>query len=126
MNLRIKRIYEPADPADGHRVLVDRLWPRGLAREAAAVDLWLRDLAPSKALREWFAHDTARWDAFRSRYRTELETEPAAQALAQLRALLAGHPTLTLLYAARDEAHNNAVALRECLLDATGGGAPGQ
>lgn len=124
MNLRTKRIYEPASPADGHRVLVDGLWPRGLSREDAAVDLWMRELAPSHDLRKWFAHDPARWDAFRSRYGTELEAEPGAQAVARLRALLAGCPVLTLLYAARDETHNNAVALREYLLGAAGGGAP--
>ncbi len=123
MTLHIKRIYEPAGPADGHRVLVDRLWPRGLARDKAAVDLWLRELAPSNELRNWFAHDPARWDGFRRRYGAELEASPAAQEVAQLRALLADEPVLTLLYAARDEVHNNAVALREYLLREADGGA---
>ncbi len=116
MKLHIKRVYEPADITDGWRVLVDRLWPRGLAKDVAAVDVWLRDLAPSSELRTWFGHDAARWDEFRTRYFAELRCGGAATAVKELRGLLAAHPVLTLLYAARDAEHNNALALREFLL----------
>ncbi len=115
MKLRIKRVYEPASADDGERVLIDRLWPRGLAKAEAAVDHWLRELAPSTGLRRWFGHDPARWDEFRRRYFAELGAEAAAGALAELRALLAGPRPVTLLYGARDEEYNNAVALREYL-----------
>ena len=112
-HLRLKRAYAPPEPDDGTRVLVDRLWPRGVKKADAAVDHWFKDLAPSKELREWFAHDPARWEAFRERYAAELETQ--SERLAQLREL-ARAGTVTLVYAAHDEAHNNAVALRERLL----------
>lgn len=110
--IRIQRIYEPRSKEDGFRVLVDRLWPRGVAREAAAVDLWLKEIAPSAELRTWFGHDSARWPEFIRRYHIELDAQPAV--VKQLRDL-AAKGTLTLLYAARDEQHNNAVALREYL-----------
>jgi uncharacterized protein YeaO (DUF488 family) len=108
--IRTKRVYEPAAPEDGWRVLVDRLWPRGLKKEAAAVDLWLKEAAPSAELRRWFAHDPARWDEFRRRYAAEL-----AQNRAALKPLIAAEGPLTLLFAARDPAHNNAVALARWL-----------
>lgn len=111
-SLRIRRAYDPPTPADGCRVLVDRLWPRGLKREAADIDHWLRDLAPSNALRQWFGHDPARWDEFRRRYADELQSPAVAPALAELRGLIAAHPVLTLVYGARDTTHNNAEALR--------------
>jgi uncharacterized protein YeaO (DUF488 family) len=116
MDPRIKRIYDAAAPEDGYRVLVDRLWPRGLPKEKAAVDRWLRELAPSTGLRQWYGHDPARWDEFRRRYFAELAVAPAAAAVEELRALIAAHRPLTLLYASREEALNNAVALREYLL----------
>ena len=97
--LRIKRVYEPAEDGDGRRVLVDGIWPRGMTKEAAALDLWLKDIAPSAALRKWFGHDPARWLEFQRRYRAELaKNEPA---VAQLLALLKAG-AVTLLYGARD------------------------
>ena len=114
MTIQVKRAYDPPAPDDGRRVLVDRLWPRGLAKERAAVDEWLREVAPSTALRRWFAHDPARWAEFNRRYSAELEAPAAREAAARLRSLAAGGP-ITLLYAATDELHNNAVALREYL-----------
>ena len=101
-------------PADGYRTLVDRLWPRGLSKKRAAVDEWLREVTPSPALRRWFGHEPARWAEFKRRYFQELRAEPAATAVARLRTLGA-RQRVTLLYAARDEVHNNAVALREHL-----------
>ena len=112
MSLRVRRAYDPPTPDDGCRVLVDRLWPRGLKREAAGIDHWLRELAPSNELRTWFAHDPARWDEFRQRYAGELQAPAATAALAELRSLIAVHPVVTLLYAARDTTCNNAEALR--------------
>lgn len=112
-HLRLKRAYAPADPADGTRVLVDRLWPRGVSKAEAALDHWLKEIAPSDELRHWFGHDPARWEEFRERYAAELDRHP--EPLAQLREL-ARAGTVTLVYAAHDEAHNNAVALRERLL----------
>lgn len=110
--IQVKRIYEPAAKADGQRVLVDRVWPRGLSKEAAKVDHWLKAIAPSTALRKWFGHDPAKWDEFRRRYAAELDANP--DAVAELHDL-AKRGKLTLLFGARDEAHNNAVALRDYL-----------
>lgn len=109
---RLKRIYEPRENADGLRVLVDRLWPRGIKKSEAHVDKWLKAAAPSPALRTWFGHDPARWAEFRIRYRDELEKD--AVAVAELRELLVKGP-VTLLYAARDEAHTHALVLKEYL-----------
>jgi uncharacterized protein YeaO (DUF488 family) len=111
---RIKRIYEPASKDDGLRVLVDRLWPRGIAKKKARIDLWLRDLSPSDALRRMVHADPTKWDEFVKAYGRELKQEPARTALADLRKLPRSQP-VTLLYAARDEAHNNAVALQRWL-----------
>jgi uncharacterized protein YeaO (DUF488 family) len=111
---RIKRIYEPASKDDGLRVLVDRLWPRGIAKKKAHIDLWLRDLSPSDELRRMMHADPAKWDEFVTAYGRELKQEPARTALADLRKLPRSRP-VTLLYAARDEAHNNAVALKRLL-----------
>ncbi|WP_298438815.1 DUF488 family protein [Geobacter sp.] len=108
----IKRIYDPPAPEDGTRVLVDRLWPRGIAKDEARIDEWLKEIAPSDELRKWFGHDPARWEEFRERYRRELEAK--GEPLERLRAL-AGKGTVTLLFAARDEEHNNAVVLKEIL-----------
>ena len=110
--VRIKRAYEKASREDGLRVLVDRLWPRGLTRTELGADVWLKDVAPSPALRRWFGHDARRWNGFRRRYRAELARRP--EALRVLRDLRRRGP-VTLLFAARDEAHNNAVVLRETL-----------
>jgi uncharacterized protein YeaO (DUF488 family) len=112
VDVRVKRIYEPAEAGDGYRVLVDRLWPRGVSRERARLDQWARELAPSDELRRWFGHDPARFDGFRSRYLTELKDH--AEEVAELRQSARSGP-LTLLYAARDEQHNEAVVLAELL-----------
>jgi uncharacterized protein YeaO (DUF488 family) len=112
MPIRIKRIYEPAEPKDGYRVLVDRLWPRGLSKDKAQIDLWLRDVAPSSALRVWFGHDPARWAGFRARYHAELRRN--SKALVPL-VEQAKKGALTLLYSARDERFNQAVALKAYL-----------
>jgi uncharacterized protein YeaO (DUF488 family) len=112
--IRLKRVYEPPAASDGMRILVDRLWPRGIAKDEAKIDLWLKDVAPSHDLRKRFHGKPADWDAFRAAYFAELES-PEAQAAAQvLRGRLRKGP-VTLLYAARDETRNNAVALREWL-----------
>ena len=110
--IRLKRVYDPAAPEDGSRVLVDRVWPRGVAREALAAELWLREAAPSTELRRWFNHEAARWPEFRRRYFLELDDRP--EVVRQLLALAADRG-LTLLYAARDREHNQAVALRDYL-----------
>lgn len=110
MAVRIKRAYEKPEPGDGFRVLVDRLWPRGVAKDAARIDLWLKDIAPGDELRRWFGHDPARWTEFRQRYLRELEERP--EAIAQLGAAVRAGP-VTLVYAAKDEEHNNAVVLRK-------------
>jgi uncharacterized protein YeaO (DUF488 family) len=112
MSLAIKRVYEPPSASDGMRVLVDRLWPRGLSKAKAKIDRWEKDLAPSDELRRWFGHETARWAEFRKRYRDELKSQ--ADALRELRAA-ARRGRVTLLYAAHDEEHNNAVVLAELL-----------
>jgi len=115
MSLSIKRVYEPRADGDGFRVLVDRLWPRGLAKDKAGVDLWLRDIAPSDELRKWFGHEPARWGEFRSRYLAELAQGAALVALDALRKVQGEHAVVTLLYAAHDEDRNNAVVLRDVL-----------
>jgi len=106
--LVVKRVYEPAADGDGQRVLVDRLWPRGVKKEDARLDLWLKDIAPSDDLRHWFGHDPERWTEFQKRYRAELKDKD--EAVAELRGLMA-KGKVTLLFAAHDEQHNNAVAL---------------
>ncbi len=111
MSIRVKRVYEEPGPDDGYRVLVDRLWPRGLSKERAAVDEWLRDVAPSTALRQWYHHDSTRWAEFRRRYYKELDAEPGSGALARLRSL-AARRRVTLVYSAQEETRNNATALR--------------
>jgi uncharacterized protein YeaO (DUF488 family) len=110
--IQLKRIYEAAHASDGFRVLVDRLWPRGVAKERAALDLWMKDIAPSSELRAWFGHDPKRWTEFQVRYRAELKQHAAD--LAQLRSR-ARKGTVTLLFAARDVEHNEAVVLRNVL-----------
>ena len=110
----IKRVYAPAEESDGLRVLVDRLWPRGIAKEKARIDLWLKDLAPSDALRRRVHGDPKQWENFVIEYRHELVREPALSAVANLLDRARNGP-VTLLYAARNETHNNAVALRDWL-----------
>jgi uncharacterized protein YeaO (DUF488 family) len=110
--IEIKHAYEPPASQDGKRVLVDRLWPRGLNRDAAKIDAWIKDVAPSAELRRWFNHDPSRWREFRRRYREELAE---CAAFAELQQKLQSVPKVTLLFAARDVAHNNAVVLRDQL-----------
>jgi uncharacterized protein YeaO (DUF488 family) len=112
---RIKRVYAPAGPEDGLRVLIDGLWPRGLAKKAAAIDFWLKEIAPSAALRQWFGHDPERWPEFKRRYREELSAPERSAALERLRDAERHSGTVTLLFAARDETHNHAAALFEVL-----------
>jgi len=112
--LKIKRAYDPADPADGYRVLVDRLWPRGLRKEDARIDEWRSDIAPTNVLRVWFAHDSEKWDEFRMRYRSELKTSGRMEEVAAL-AARAKEGTVTLLFGARDRERNNAAALKEII-----------
>jgi uncharacterized protein YeaO (DUF488 family) len=113
VDIKTKRVYAEADPNDGSRVLVDRVWPRGLKKERVAADLWLKEVAPSTSLRKWFGHDPAKWEEFKDRYFSELHDQPEAVAKL-LEQAEKGH--LTLLYSARDTEHNQAVALREYLL----------
>jgi uncharacterized protein YeaO (DUF488 family) len=110
--IAIKRAYAAPSRDDGRRVLVDRMWPRGVARAKLALDGWMKDAAPSDGLRRWFNHDPARWPEFVARYGDELSKPPASEAVAAL-AQCAREGALTLVYAASDEAHNNAVALRD-------------
>jgi uncharacterized protein YeaO (DUF488 family) len=112
-HLRLKRAYEPAGPDDGARILVDRLWPRGVSKAKAALDEWIKDVAPSTELRKWFSHDPARWAEFQRRYRAELRGQ--SETLARIRDLAREH-VVTLVYSAHDEQHNDAVVLRAVLL----------
>jgi uncharacterized protein YeaO (DUF488 family) len=114
MPVEIKRAYEKPSPADGQRVLVDRLWPRGVKKEAARIDLWLKNLAPSDALRKWF-HLSANWPMFKKRYFKELSTTEASADLETLYGVMNHHSRLTLVYASRDPQRNNAVVLKELL-----------
>ncbi len=110
MSIRIKRVYEQPSHEDGKRILVDRLWPRGLSKEKASVDLWLKDIAPSTELRKWFAHDPSKWDEFKQRYISELkDNSEAVQVLKD--ELKKGQ--VTLVYGAKDEEHNDALVLQE-------------
>lgn len=115
MGVVVKRVYEAASASDGVRVLVDRLWPRGLTKEDAAVKVWLRDLAPSDELRKWFHANPEGWNQFRKRYLKELKTEEASTALEKLYHLAEGKRQVTLLYASRNVERNNATVLKELL-----------
>ncbi|MCZ7530242.1 MAG: DUF488 family protein [Acidimicrobiia bacterium] len=118
----MRRAYEPPSRVDGTRVLIDRLWPRGVSRDDLMIDAWLRDVAPSDDLRRWFGHDIDRWEEFRRRYRKELTAVPAAEALEELRGMVAGG-RVTLVFAAKDSEHCNVTVLAERLselLEATG------
>ena len=112
MTIKLKRIYEQPDATDGERVLVDRLWPRGLTKERARVDLWLKEIAPSTELRKWFGHDPAKWAEFKRRYRAELKENK--EQIGRLKAEVRKGP-VTLLFGAKDEQHNEAVVLLELL-----------
>ena len=110
--IKIKRVYAPAEETDGYRILVDRLWPRGISKEKAKIDLWMKSVAPSSDLRKWFGHVPERFPEFTKRYKAELAESGA---LDDLRKVLSEHPDATLLFAAHDEEHNNAVVLKELL-----------
>lgn len=111
-NVVIKRVYDPPEKSDGFRILVDRLWPRGLKKEDAKADVWLKAIAPSSELRKWFNHDAEKWNEFIKKYKEELKQSPAID---ELKSLVKQHATVTLLYAAHDAQHNNAEALRRFL-----------
>ncbi|HYB90614.1 MAG TPA: DUF488 domain-containing protein [Candidatus Binataceae bacterium] len=112
--IKLKRVYEPPSAGDGVRVLVDRVWPRGMTKEAVRVRQWMKELGPSDRLREFFGHDPARWEEFRKRYRAELRSAEMRRMLKEL-AEIAEKGTLTLVFGAKDETHNQAVVLREVL-----------
>lgn len=114
MDIQTKRVYEAASPDDGFRVLVDRLWPRGMTKERAKADLWLKEIAPSTELRKWFGHNRAKWETFKHRYFSELEAKPVT--VAKLRDE-AEKRRVTLLYGARDTEYNHAIALQEYLIE---------
>lgn len=113
-HIRLKRAYEPPAPEDGTRILIDRLWPRGIKKTDAAIDEWMKEIAPSTGLRKWFNHDPERWQEFRRRYQSEIRQHP--DEFDRLR-VLAQHGQVTLVFSARDEAHNDAVVLKDMLLD---------
>jgi uncharacterized protein YeaO (DUF488 family) len=112
-NVRLKRAYEPPEKSDGTRILVDRRWPRGVSKEEAELDQWIKEISPSAELRTWFGHDPRRWDEFQSRYRAELAEH--SDMVKDLRAR-AREGTITLVYSARDEVHNDAIVLRDVIL----------
>jgi len=114
MSVVIKRIYEPASTTDGYRILVDRLWPRGVKKATAGINMWAKDIAPSTELRQWFGHETNRWEEFRHRYVAELERKP--DLINELRAL-ARSGQITLVFGAHNQTHNDAVVLRNVLLN---------
>ena len=119
--VKIKRVYEPASAEDGKRILIDRLWPRGMKKEEAKIDEWLKEIAPSTELRKWFAHDPEKWQEFKKRYRQELKDK--AEILERLRKE-AQKETVTFLFSAHDTEHNNAVALKEVIGQHTRGEKP--
>jgi uncharacterized protein YeaO (DUF488 family) len=113
--IKIKRAYQPVEGGDGFRILVDRLWPRGISKEKAKLDLWLKDVAPSNELRKWFAHNPKRWEEFQIKYSEELKDKK--EFLKQIKNIEREKSTITLIYGAKDEEHNNALVLRNTLED---------
>jgi len=113
MSITIKRIYEQPAPGDGARILVDRLWPRGVSKERAKLDLWLKDIAPSTELREWFGHDPKKWIGFQRKYKIELANNE--EPVAELKKIIRQNKTVTLLYAAKDGEHNEAIVINNLL-----------
>lgn len=115
-NIKIKRIYEPATISDGYRILIDRLWPRGLSKEKAKINLWLKEIAPSNELRKWFNHEPAKWKEFQKRYKDELLHDKEAKiVMEEFKKLINKKRMITLLFSASDEEHNNAVAFQQIL-----------
>lgn len=113
--IKLKRAYDPVEESDGYRVLVDRLWPRGESKEQEKFDLWLKAVAPSTELRKWFAHDTEKFSTFQSKYKEELQQEPARTAFEQLKKIIHEQKTVTLVFAAKNRKRNNAVVLKNLL-----------
>jgi uncharacterized protein YeaO (DUF488 family) len=113
MPLKIKRAYDDASKSDGFRVLVDRIWPRGVSKEDAKIDLWLKEIAPSTELRKWFGHDPEKWSEFQKKFKAEIQDNSGVWN--QLKKIVKEHSTVTLVYAAKDEEHNNAVVLQNLL-----------
>lgn len=113
MSVKLKRVYEKPEKTDGVRILVDRIWPRGTSKQNAKVHHWLKDLAPSTTLRKWFGHDPEKWIVFKMKYRKELNEKKAAKK--ELRAIIRKNRNVTLLFAAKDEQHNNALAIKKIL-----------
>ena len=111
--IKIKRVYEKYEKEDGYRILIDRLWPRGVSKEEAKIDLWLKDIAPSDKLRKWFSHKEERWEEFKKRYKDELKEK--GELINKIREMEKKHKVITLVYSARDEKRNNAVVLMEFL-----------
>jgi uncharacterized protein YeaO (DUF488 family) len=110
--IKVKRIYEPRSANDGYRILVDRLWPRGMKKETAKINIWMKEIAPSSELRKWFNHDPEKWKSFLLKYKAELEHSPL---FAELKSLIVKHKIITLLYGSRDEQYNQAIALKSFL-----------
>jgi uncharacterized protein YeaO (DUF488 family) len=117
MDIRLKRAYESPARSDGPRILVDRIWPRGVAKDDADIAQWLKGLAPSTELRKWFGHDPEKWPEFQERYLEELKSDEAGEDLEIFRQLLSEHNRITLVFAAKDTEHNNAAALRNFILE---------
>ena len=115
--LQIKRAYEKVDSSDGYRVLVDRLWPRGMSKEKEQLDLWLKNVAPSKELRQWFNHEPDKYPKFKEKYIAELESGEANEVFQQLLEIVKEHAAVTLIYSAKEEKYNNAVVLKELIED---------
>ncbi len=113
--IQIKRAYEETSPTDGYRILVDRLWPRGMSKEKEHLDVWLKTIAPSNELRKWFGHDPTKFAEFKEKYIAELRSADGQKSLQELVKLMKEQPTLTLIYSAKDEKNNNAVVLKEIL-----------
>ncbi len=111
--IKIKRIYELADKEDGFRILVDRLWPRGVSKEKAAIDLWFKDISPSTELRKWFSHDPKKWSSFQKKYKTEISDNK--KSFEELKNLIKAKKKVTLLFGAKDETHNEAIVLADIL-----------
>ena len=110
--IKIKRIYKLPSASDGYRILIDRLWPRGMKKEAANINVWMKEIAPSTELRKWFNHEPGKWESFLAKYKTELDH---SSSLEELRSLTKKHKIITLLYSAKDEQHNHAIALKSFL-----------
>ncbi|MGM0219774.1 DUF488 domain-containing protein [Enterococcus sp. AZ126] len=113
--IQIKRAYEKTNTNDGYRILVDRMWPRGMSKEKEHLDLWLKDIAPSNELRKWFNHEPDKFPVFKEKYKTELKSGDAKIAFQTLLKIIKEYPVVTMIYSAKDEVHNNAIVLKEII-----------